>query len=129
MFGSVLSVIKDHDEVIINLECPLTNSNGRIIKTGPNLKASPKIVESLKKAGISIAALANNHIMDFGKLGLSDTIDSLSSNGIAYLGAGENSIEANKPLILEDDDKSIAIVAYAEHEYSIAGADFPGQIR
>lgn len=126
IFGNLLDLFKDHDEVVVNLECPLTESTKKRKKTGPNLKASPGVANSLKRAGISIVSLANNHIMDFGNTGLKDTMDCLSFNGVAFCGAGANLREANTPHVIRGQNESIAIVAYAEHEYSIAGADHPG---
>ncbi len=34
---------------VVNLECPLTKSESKIAKTGPNLKADPNNVNLLKK--------------------------------------------------------------------------------
>jgi len=126
IFGNLIELFNDHDEVVVNLECPLTVHDVRSKKTGPNIRANPGIGGALRKAGISIASLANNHIMDYGPTGLKDTIECLSSNGVACFGAGENLMVANSPFVIRNNDESIALVSYAEHEYSIAGIDYPG---
>ena len=62
-----LPIIQSADLAITNLECPITDSQMIISKTGPALKASPRAAEFLNQAGFNLVTLANNHIMDFGQ--------------------------------------------------------------
>src|SRR5690625_7671048 len=60
---------------IVNLEAPVTNSKSKILKTGPNLKSHEEsTLQALNKLKISVASLANNHILDYGGQGVYDTI-------------------------------------------------------
>ena len=74
IYNGFQKVANGCDLVITNLECPLTLSNNPIKKTGPNLKANPECIEGIKFGGFNVVTLANNHIMDYGKQGLSETI-------------------------------------------------------
>ncbi len=119
-FNDIIPVFKSADRVIVNLECAVTESENEIEKFGPCLKAPFGTVETLKKAGVTDCALANNHIFDFGKEGLSDTIRELEKNGINYTGIGENKLDARKDLVITYGDKKISVINVCEHEYSYA---------
>ena len=65
-----------------DLECPLTLSKSARIKYGPHQKAHPDAIQLLKYANISLAAMANNHIMDYGSTGATDTMTLCENSGI-----------------------------------------------
>ncbi len=110
---------------ICNMEGPLTESNKGIVKSGPLLKGTPESVEGYK-ALFDVVSLANNHIMDYGDVGLSSTIGLLDAFGIGHFGAGFNAAEARKPFIIEKDALKIGLYSCAEHEFSIATDDSAG---
>ncbi len=126
LFNDVPTVFNGADEVIINLECAVTNSNNEIKKLGPNLKAPVGSCQVFREIGVTVAALSNNHIFDFGKEGLNDTIKELDENGIIYTGIGENELDSRKNLYLKKGNKTVAIVNVCEHEYSYALPDRVG---
>lgn len=120
IYGNLLPLLLNTDISITNLECPLTDVASPIVKSGPTLKADEKCIEAIKYGGFNVAALANNHIMDQGGIGLGHTISACNEAGIQIVGAGANLDAARKPLYLQVKDKSIAIVNFAEYEFSIA---------
>lgn len=65
----------------------------------------------LNKMGVDVVTLANNHTMDYGVEGLIDTMNSLKSRNIAYVGAGNNLKEAKSAYIKEINGKKIAVLA------------------
>ena len=97
LFGDVCDLAKTADRVIINLECALTNYEGRIAKFGPNLKGVPECTNALKALGVTDVMLSNNHVSDFGKQGLIDTLAALDAAGLPYTGVGENDTDSRKP--------------------------------
>lgn len=123
VFGVVNKFTKEADISIANLEGPLTNSNNYIEKTGPNIKADPSFLRPLKDVGFDIVTLANNHIMDYGEEGLKSTIRVCEKEGIRFVGAGENIKKARQPLLLNLNDKKIAIINIAENEFCAAETD------
>ncbi len=120
LFNDIIPVFKSADRVIVNLECAVTDKNTEIAKFGPCLKAPFGTVETLKKAGVTDCALANNHIFDFGKAGLADTMAELEKNGMIHTGIGKNNLEARKDLVIELGGKKISVINVCEHEYSYA---------
>ncbi len=123
IFGDVIDVMKSADRTIVNLECAITDKDTEIKKFGPCLKAPFGLGDVLKAAGATDCVLSNNHIFDFGKTGLSDTISDLKKAGLNYTGIGENDIDARKNLIIEKDGIKVCIIAVCEHEYSYALSD------
>jgi poly-gamma-glutamate synthesis protein (capsule biosynthesis protein) len=126
IFHDLLDDFRAADLSIVNLECPLTDVDSPIPKTGPALRAPSACISALKNAGIHVLNLANNHILDHGAQGVESTLQLAESAGIATVGAGRNLAEARRILIRSVGDTRIGILAVAEHEFSIAAADSPG---
>ena len=98
-----------------------------ILKAGPHLRSSAEtMLPYLKQLKVDMVTLANNHIMDYGARGLSDTCLTLQENQIGYVGAGDNLQDAAKPFTIEKDGMKIAILNFSENEWSIAEEDKPG---
>ena len=73
-----------------------------------------------------MATLANNHIMDYGEEGLTNTLDSLRVANIQTVGVGEDEKQASKPLRLQIGNENISIINCCEHEFSVATQTKPG---
>jgi poly-gamma-glutamate synthesis protein (capsule biosynthesis protein) len=94
---------------IINLETSVTRSNDWVQK-GINYRMHPGNVPCLKAAGIDCCALANNHVLDWGYAGLTETLDVLRQAGLEPVGAGQNLTQAAAPAIMELPGKGRIIV-------------------
>lgn len=121
LFHDLLPLFHTADLVVANLECPLIERGSPICKTGPVFGASSACVEALRKAGIGLLNLANNHSMDHGVPGLQNTIEVCRRAGIAVVGAGTALMEAQRPFVREFGGIRVAVLAVAEREFSIAG--------
>lgn len=127
LFGDTKSVFDDgNDFIIVNLEVALTEHDGGIDKFGPCLKAPKNTAHALKKMGVTHCGLSNNHVFDFGKKGLMDTVDALNEAGLEYTGIGMNYLASRKNLIIEKNGEKICIITVCEHEYSYALDDRMG---
>lgn len=120
LFNDVINVFKSSDKVIVNLECAITEKDTPIKKIGPNLKAPLNTAKTLKNVGVTDCVLSNNHIFDFGSLGIKDTLEQLENQGLGYTGFGDNEKLSRKNMIIESEGKKIAVIAVCEHEYSYA---------
>ena len=85
---------------VINLETSITRSEDYEPK-GINYRMSPENAGCLVAAGIDCCVLANNHVLDWGRAGLADTLATLGRLNIRTAGAGRNRGEAAAPAILE----------------------------
>jgi len=124
--GDLLDVFGSADFRFCNLEGVLTERGIAINKGGPNIRANPKAGRILADLGIDLAGLANNHSLDWGKEGLTDTFTTLRSLGIRFTGAGYNLADARVPFRMELGGNKISIITVAEHEYTIAQDDRSG---
>jgi poly-gamma-glutamate synthesis protein (capsule biosynthesis protein) len=114
-WGNVLSLFKNTDVNIINLEAALTYSNKKVSKTF-NFKAAPDRINTLKEASITLVNLANNHILDFSDKGLRETLQVLDAAGIKYVGAGLNDKHAAHPCILHKKNTIIGVLGFTDNE-------------
>lgn len=126
VFGDLHSDIAKADLAFVNLEAPLTLKGTPITKAGPNLKGHPSCVKALADAGFNLVGLANNHIMDFGEEGLSQTLQTCQKAGLMTVGAGSNLSEARKIAFIEKKGLCLAVIALAEHEFGIAEKEKAG---
>jgi hypothetical protein len=115
--ANIKSLTSNVDLAITNLECPLTNSEYPINKTGPSLKSSPRYANLLSDLGFNVVTLANNHIMDYGKSGLLDTMKNLDLAGVSFVGAGKSNCN-NNTFFYDHFDLKLAIINVCENEWS-----------
>ena len=111
--------VSNHDYKIINFEAPVKQDEKPIIKAGPNLCNSENIIGRLKNYGFNVAALANNHIMDFCVSALKNTKKILKSNDIESFGAGISFEETYSPFLIENKDEKIAIFNLCQAEFGV----------
>ena len=97
-----------------NLEGPLTK-RGTAAQDKKYLFRSPpdKVAKALKAAGFDIVSLANNHSLDYGSVGLADTISALEKVGIKHAGAGASLTVARRAAVIERKGLKIAFLAYS----------------
>ncbi|MFW5851241.1 MAG: CapA family protein [Bacteroidota bacterium] len=104
----VQKALKQADLNVANLECPLTNSTSTSKYETWYMKAEPKKNYILDL--FDVFSLANNHVLDFSREGLKDTIEFLDEDKKLWFGAGLNEIQANKPLLMEKDGYKLAFL-------------------
>jgi poly-gamma-glutamate capsule biosynthesis protein CapA/YwtB (metallophosphatase superfamily) len=97
------------DVRIVNLETAITTSEDREAK-GINYRMHPANIACLTAAGIDCCTLANNHVLDWGRPGLAETLTTLDAAGIRRAGAGHNGFEAGAPAVLPVADKARVLV-------------------
>jgi poly-gamma-glutamate synthesis protein (capsule biosynthesis protein) len=84
---------------IVNLETAITAAETPWPEKGIHYRMHPRNVCCLTAAKISACALANNHVLDWGYDGLSETLETLNAAGIAHAGAGNNVEQAMQPAV------------------------------
>jgi len=92
-----------------NLEAPLTKQiESQKCKKGGNcyvFRTPPNYSRLLKKAGFNVLNIANNHIVDFGIPGVTETIDVLAKQGLNSFG-----YISNPTLIIDSNGIKIAFL-------------------
>lgn len=77
------------DARIINLETSITTSDDFWPGKGIHYRMHPRNVDCLTAAGVDVSVLANNHVLDYGRAGLDETIATLVEAGLKTTGAGD----------------------------------------
>ncbi len=103
IWGDALAAFERHrpDTRIVNLETSITRSDDAWPGKGIHYRMNPVNVSCLTAGGIDCCVLANNHVLDWGYPGLTDTLATLRRVGIAAVGAGEDLRQARRPAILQ----------------------------
>jgi poly-gamma-glutamate synthesis protein (capsule biosynthesis protein) len=128
-YERVRATLADADITIANFEGTFTE-RGEAAAKFYTFRAPPRHAIGLAEAGIDVVSLGNNHAMDFGAVGLEDTLAALDAAGIAHSGAGMNEAEARRPAILDVNGVKIAFLSYnAVLEATFATAGSPGVAR
>ncbi len=99
-FLKIADTLKEANIIFGNLEGPISDK-GKNLGSIYSFRADPRAIEGLKFAGFKILSLANNHIFDWGREALEDTLKRLKEAGIDYVGTGLNETEAHSPIVVE----------------------------
>ncbi|MDJ0630183.1 MAG: CapA family protein [Rhodobacter sp.] len=133
VWGDLVSDLQQRhcDLRLVNLETAIT-ATGRPEPKGINYRMHPANASVLTAAGIDACILANNHVLDWGRPGLAETLQVLKDTGVAQSGAGHTRDEAATPLVLTTPGKPrVLLLAYAALSSGVpsswaAGPQMPG---
>ena len=111
IWGDALAVLEAGrpDARIVNLETSVTRSR-ELWPKGINYRMNPANLPCLTAAGIDCCCLANNHVLDCGYAGLTETIDTLRRARIRVAGAGEDETEAQAAALIEIAERGRVVV-------------------
>ena len=129
--ANISDFLAQADVTIANVESPLSKDESEpITDKDVYIIGKPSAIESIENSGIDLASLANNHIMDYGKPALEDTLKALDGAGVLHAGAGLTENEAAKMAEMEVDGVSIAFFSWTDivPDYFLAFGDEPGVV-
>jgi poly-gamma-glutamate capsule biosynthesis protein CapA/YwtB (metallophosphatase superfamily) len=89
------------DARIINLETSVTTSDEAWPGKAIHYRMHPFNVDCLTAADVDVCVLANNHVLDYGRPGLEETICTLSDAGLTIAGAGTSIDPAREPAMVD----------------------------
>lgn len=112
-FEHVAELLREADLAFGNLESPISSVGEAVKGKEVAFRAAPQTISGIRNAGIDVLSLANNHAMDYGPATLMDTMDILAHNGVAYIGAGANSVAARRPANLTINGVKVSLLAYS----------------
>lgn len=112
--GDIAAALEKPDVMIVNLETTVAEPDvGRAIQKRFTFKSPPVSGQLLFDAGVDVAALANNHALDFGPEAVARTIEILEAAGVATVGTGPDRNEAYSALRLEVEGWDLAILSFS----------------
>lgn len=118
-FTQINSYISDADISIGNLETTFAGGN-KAYSGYPTFNSPPQLAQDVKDIGIDVLTTANNHSLDTGYSGLTNTIDELDELGISHTGTFKSEEDQNKILIKDVNGIKIAFLAYTYGTNGIA---------
>ena len=91
VWGDALLVLTEQPVAarIVNLETAVTTSD-RYCPKGINYRMHPDNAACLTAGRVDCCVLANNHVLDWGREGLIETLDTLRRAGMGTAGAGRD---------------------------------------
>ncbi|MBY5941292.1 CapA family protein [Halomonas sp. DP5N14-9] len=99
---------------VVNLESPLTDNTISPALDKVNLRMrEDNFFSTFSPAPVAVC-LANNHIFDFGDVGLEDTLRHLNKAGVSYFGVGDESNNFNNPFRYEEQNCVIEVFGYCD---------------
>lgn len=96
------------DIAVVNLHTAIT-TGGVAEPKDATYRAPPIVLDALASAGVDVVSLANDHALDYGPSGMSDTLAAIEASDVAAIGIGENRSEAFTPYTAAIRGVSIAI--------------------
>jgi poly-gamma-glutamate capsule biosynthesis protein CapA/YwtB (metallophosphatase superfamily) len=89
LFEPTLPILGEAADVsVANLEVSYTDRGTPHPTKSVVFRSRPENIVGIQYAGIDLVTLGNNHIIDYGEIGMLDTMDGLDGLGIPYCGAG-----------------------------------------
>jgi poly-gamma-glutamate synthesis protein (capsule biosynthesis protein) len=124
-FGPIASTLSGADVAMVNLETAVT-TRGTPEPKQFHFRAPPAAFDAVRGAGVDVVTIGNNHVLDYGQVGLADTLDNAARAGVPAIGAGRNAAEAYAPWVTTVRGTRIAFLAMSqihELEYSWAAKE------
>lgn len=121
-------IFENDDLTVINLECAPSDLGEPEAKEFV-FRCPAESLASLKRAGIDVANMGNNHSGDYGKDALVDGRSRLIAAGVAPVGAGADAEEAGAPAVFEVKGWTVAFVGFGgivPNPPWVASAERPG---
>lgn len=97
---------------LINLETSITQNDEPWPGKGIHYRMHPKNVDLFTVAGIDHTSLANNHVLDWGREGLAETMKTLEDAKVLFSGAGETIAEASEPSVFQVEGTRVLVFSY-----------------
>ncbi|MDQ1708824.1 MAG: hypothetical protein QOG49_209 [Frankiaceae bacterium] len=110
VLAPVAPLLRRADVAVVNLETAITDRGTAALKQY-SFRAPAAAFTALTAAGIDVATMANNHGMDFGQVGLADSLAAAHAAGFAVIGIGRDDTEAFRAYTAIVRGQRIAVIA------------------
>jgi poly-gamma-glutamate capsule biosynthesis protein CapA/YwtB (metallophosphatase superfamily) len=112
-FGPVAAVLRSADFAAVNLETSVTSRGVPQPKTY-HFRTTPAAFTALRDAGVDLVTMANNHVLDYGTVGLADTLAAARAARFPYVGIGTDAAAAWAPYVTTVKGMKIAVVGVSQ---------------
>jgi poly-gamma-glutamate capsule biosynthesis protein CapA/YwtB (metallophosphatase superfamily) len=112
-FGPISAVLRSADLTMLNVETAVTSRGAPQPKTY-HFRTTPAAFTALRDAGVDVVTMANNHVLDYGQVGLADTLAAAKAARFPVVGIGANAAAAWAPYVTTIGGTRLAIVAVSQ---------------
>ncbi len=106
--------MEKYDIVFANLETSITDRGEPHPSKEWTFRMGSETAAHIKTLPLHVVSLANNHMLDYGVVGMGDTLSFLRKTSLVYTGVGYNLSESRKPALISRNRQSLAFLAYCE---------------
>lgn len=112
-FGPIAPVLRGADLALLNLETAVTD-RGTPEPKEFHFRAPATAYAAVRAAGVDAVSLANNHVLDYGQVGLADTLDAATAAAMPVFGAGRNAEAAYAPWVTTVRGTRVAVLGFSQ---------------
>ena len=105
----VAPLLAGADLTMVNLETAVTD-RGIAEDKSFTFRAPPSVFDALRVAGVDVVSMANNHGVDFGPVGLADSLEAGRQRDFPVVGIGADDAAAYAPYLATVDGERIAVL-------------------
>jgi len=109
VLAPIAPVLKRADIAMVNLETAVSD-RGTPAPKAYVFRAPATAFDALRAGGVDVTTIANNHGMDYGTVGLADTLKAGRRAALPVVGAGWNDTQAYRPYRQTVNGQRIAII-------------------
>lgn len=109
VMAPVSGLLGGADLAVVNLETAVT-TRGTPAPKDFTFRTPDTAFDALRAAGVDAVTMANNHGLDFGTVGLDDSLASAEAKGFPVVGIGKDEDQAFAPWITEVKGQRIALI-------------------
>ena len=107
------------DVAVVNLETAITDRGVEQPKIY-HFRTTPQALVTLQQAGVDAVSMANNHAVDYGPDGLTDTLAAQASSPIPVVGIGPDATRAFAPAVFDVRGTKVAVIASTQiNDYTV----------
>lgn len=111
--ASLRPTLAKPDLAVVNLETAIT-SRGTPAPKQYHFRTTPTALTTLAAAGIDVVTMANNHAVDYGSVGLTDTLAAQRTSKLPIVGLGPNATRAYAPAIIKVRGTRVAVLGASQ---------------
>lgn len=113
VLGPIGAVLGRADIGMVNFESAITE-RGTPEPKQFHFRAPPSALGALAATGVDVVTMANNHGVDYGAVGLGDTLAAIRTSRIPVIGVGANAAQAYAPYLRTVRGTRVAILAASQ---------------
>jgi poly-gamma-glutamate capsule biosynthesis protein CapA/YwtB (metallophosphatase superfamily) len=123
-FAATRELLAGADLAVGNLEGPISKNCDPLGGAWSYNMGAPAAA-ALRRAGLTLVTLGNNHIRDCGDVGVQETAEALRVAGLESFGSGPTQEEAGRPVVRVVHGVRLAFVGYLAPAQMLDGKRFP----